>query len=186
MRSCSVTSKDESMNRSELEVLIDQETIARRVAELGAVISRDYVEKDLALVGILKGSFVFLADLARALTLECTVDFLGLSSYGSSSTSSGIVQITSDLTSPIEGRDVLVVEDIIDTGLTMRYLIDNLTTRHPRTLRICTLLHKPARQQVEVPIDYKGFTIEDKFVIGYGLDYDSRFRNLPYIGHKVT
>lgn len=173
------------MNRSDLDVLIDQATLARRIAELGEEISRDYADKDLALVGILKGSVIFLADLARALTVECTLDFLGLSSYGNSTDSSGVVQITSDLSAPIAGRDVLVVEDIVDTGLTMRYLLDNLQTRHPRSLRICTLLHKPARTKVEVPIDYTGFTIEDKFVIGYGLDYESRFRNVPYIGHKV-
>ena len=173
------------MLRSELEVLIDPAAIARRVVELGNEISRDYADKDLALVGILKGSFVFLSDLSRALSIECTVDFLGLSSYGSSTTSSGVVQITSDLTAPIEGRDVVVVEDIVDTGLTMRYLLDNLATRHPASLRICALLHKPARTKVEVPIHYKGFTIDDKFVIGYGLDYNDRFRNLPYIGHYV-
>ena len=173
------------MKRSDLEVLIDQPTLMARIAELGQEISADYADKDLALVGILKGSFIFLSDLARALSIECTIDFLGLSSYGHSTTSSGVVQITSDLTAPIEGRDVLVVEDIIDTGLTMRYLLDNLTTRKPRSLKICSLLHKPARTKVEVPIHYKGFTIEDKFVIGYGLDYGDRFRNVPYIGHKV-
>jgi len=174
------------MKRSDLEVLIDQKSVAARVAELGEQISRDYADKDLALLGILKGSFIFLSDLARALSVECTIDFLGLSSYGHSSTSSGVVQITSDLTAPIEGRDVLIVEDIIDTGLTMRYLLENLTTRKPRSLKVCTLLHKPARTKVDVPIDYTGFTIEDKFVIGYGLDYEDKFRNVPYIGHKVT
>ncbi len=174
------------MKRSDLEVLIDQPTLHARIAELGAEISRDYADKDLALVCILKGSILFMADLSRAITAECTMDFLGLSSYGHSSSSSGVVQITSDLSAPIEGRDVLVVEDIIDTGLTMRYLLANLTTRKPRSLKVCTLLHKPARTKVEVPIDYKGFTIEDKFVIGYGLDYEDRFRNVPYIGHKVT
>jgi len=173
------------MKRSDLEVLFDQQTLARRIAELGQEISRDYADKDLALVGILKGSIIFLADLARAISVECTIDFLGLSSYGHSRTSSGVVQITSDLSAPIEGRDVLVVEDIVDTGLTMRYLLDNLSTRHPRSLKICTLLHKPARTKVDVPIHYTGFTIDDKFVIGYGLDYDDRFRNVPYIGHKV-
>lgn len=173
------------MQRSDLDVLIDQATLTRRIAELGDEISRDYADKDLALVGILKGSFIFLADISRALKVECTIDFLGLSSYGNSTDSSGVVQITSDLSAPIAGRDVLVVEDIVDTGLTMRYLLDNLQTRHPRSLRICTLLHKPARTKVDVPLDYVGFTIEDKFVIGYGLDYESRFRNVPYIGHKV-
>jgi len=173
------------MKRSDLEVLIDQQSLERRIAELGEEISRDYADKDLALLGILKGSIIFLADLARALTVECTIDFLGLSSYGNSTTSSGVVQITSDLSAPIEGRDVLVVEDIIDTGLTMRYLLENLTTRKPKSLKVCSLLHKPARTKVAVPIDYTGFTIEDKFVIGYGLDYEDRFRNIPYIGHKV-
>lgn len=174
------------MKRSDLEVLIDEQTLKARIAELGAELSRDYADKDLALVCILKGSILFMADLSRAITVECTMDFLGLSSYGHASSSSGVVQITSDLSASIEGRDVLVVEDIIDTGLTMRYLLANLTTRKPRSLKVCTLLHKPARTKVEVPIDYKGFTIEDKFVIGYGLDYEDRFRNVPYIGHKVT
>lgn len=173
------------MQRSDLDVLIDEATLARRIAELGAQISADYADKDLALVAILKGSFMFLADLSRALSVECTTDFLGLSSYGHRTTTSGVVQITSDLSAPIEGRDVLVVEDIIDTGLTMRYLLDNLQTRKPKSLKICTLLHKPARTKVEVPIDYVGFTIDDHFVIGYGLDYQDRFRNVPYIGHKV-
>jgi hypoxanthine phosphoribosyltransferase len=172
------------MKRSDLDVLIDAPTLNKRIAELGAQISRDYADRDLALIGILKGSFVFLSDLSRALSVECTVDFLGLSSYGHRTTTSGVVQITSDLTAPIEGRDVLVVEDIIDTGLTMRYLLENLSTRKPRSIKVCTLLHKPARTQAAVPIDYTGFTIEDLFVIGYGLDYADKFRNLPYIGWK--
>ena len=173
-----------TFTRSDLAVLIDTETLQRRISELAAEISRDYADKELALIGILKGSFVFLADLSRALSIECTVDFLGLSSYGHRTTTSGVVQITSDLTSPIEGRDVLVVEDIIDTGLTMRYLMENLSTRKPRSIKVCTLLHKPSRQQVAVPMHYTGFTIEDHFVIGYGLDYGDKFRNLPFIGWK--
>lgn len=172
------------LKRSELEVLIDEAALQERITALGAEISRDYADKDLAVVGILKGCFVFLADLTRAIDIECTVDFLGLSSYGDSTTSSGVVKITSDLTSPIEGRDVLVVEDIIDTGLTMAYLLDNLRTRRPRSVRICTLLHKPANAKCEIPIDYTGFVIEDHFVIGYGLDYAEKLRNLPYIGFK--
>jgi hypoxanthine phosphoribosyltransferase len=172
------------MKRTDLDVLIDAATLQTRIAELGAAISADYANRDLALIGILKGSFVFLSDLSRALSVECTIDFLGLSSYGHRTTTSGVVQITSDLTAPIEGRDVLVVEDIIDTGLTMRYLLENLATRKPRSIKVCTLLHKPARTQVAVPIDYTGFTIEDHFVIGYGLDYADRFRNVPYIGRK--
>lgn len=173
------------MKRSDLDVLIDEATLAKRIAELGQQISDDYRDKDLALVAILKGSFMFLADISRALDVECTTDFLGLSSYGHRTSTSGVVQITSDLSAPIEGRDVLVIEDIIDTGLTMRYLLDNLHTRKPRSLKICTLLHKPSRTKVEVPIDYVGFTIDDHFVIGYGLDYQDRFRNVPFIGHKV-
>jgi len=173
------------MNRSDLDVLIDEATLAKRIAELGRQISEEYQDKDLALVAILKGSFMFLADISRAISVECTTDFLGLSSYGHRTSSSGVVQITSDLSAPIEGRDVLVIEDIIDTGLTMRYLLENLNTRKPKSLKICTLLHKPSRQKVEVPIDYVGFTIDDHFVIGYGLDYEDRFRNVPYIGHKV-
>lgn len=173
------------MKRSDLDVLIDEATLAKRIAELGQQISEDYRDKDLALVAILKGSFMFLADISRALNVECTTDFLGLSSYGHGMSTSGVVQITSDLSAPIEGRDVLVIEDIIDTGLTMRYLLDNLHTRKPRSLKICTLLHKPSRTKVAIPIDYVGFTIEDHFVIGYGLDYQDRFRNVPFIGHKV-
>ncbi|MEZ4265826.1 MAG: hypoxanthine phosphoribosyltransferase [Myxococcota bacterium] len=168
-----------------IEVLISAEALAERVAELGRELTRDYAGKDLAIVAVLKGSFVFLADLVRAIDIDCTVDFLATSSYGNETESSGIVRLALDLTAPIEGRDVLLVEDIIDTGLTMKYLLENLSTRHPASLRICTLLHKPARNEIEIPIDYKGFTIDDRFVIGYGLDYCQKLRNLPYIGHKV-
>ena len=172
------------LKKSDLSVLIDEPTLQARIGELAAQISRNYANSDLAVVGILKGSFVFLSDLTRKLDIDCTIDFLGLSSYGDSTTSSGVVKITSDLTRPIADRDVLVVEDIIDTGLTMRYLLDNLQTRKPASVRVCTLLHKPANARCEVPIDYTGFTIEDQFVIGYGLDYAERFRNLPYIAYK--
>ncbi|MCA9517510.1 MAG: hypoxanthine phosphoribosyltransferase [Myxococcales bacterium] len=172
------------VTRKDLAVLIDEETLQSRILELGKQIAADYEGKDLALIGILKGCFMFLADLSRAIERDCTVDFLGLSSYGAATTSSGVVKITSDLTRPIEGRDVLVVEDIIDTGLTMRYLLENLGTRRPNSVRVCTLLHKPANARCEVPIDYVGFTIEDHFVIGYGLDYAERLRNIPYIGYK--
>ncbi len=173
-----------TITREDLRVLIDSDTLHARVRELGAEISRDYEGKDLSLVAILKGSVLFLSDLSRALTIDCTLDFLGLSSYGASTSSSGVVQITSDLTAPIEDRDVLVVEDIIDTGLTMRYLLDNLRTRRPKSVRICTLLHKPANATCEVPIHYKGFTIDDHFVVGYGMDYAEKLRNLDYIGYK--
>jgi hypoxanthine phosphoribosyltransferase len=164
-------------------VLLSAETIAARVSELGKQITEDYRDKHLVIVGILKGSFLFAADLARAIDLtDVRVDFLGLRSYGTGTESSGVVQITYDLSAPIEGQDVLIVEDIVDTGLSMRYLLDNLATRRPRSVKICSLLHKPARTRVKISVDYLGFTIEDKFVVGYGLDYAEKFRNLPYIG----
>ncbi len=157
--------------------------IAERVAELGAQIGRDYEGRELVLVGVLKGSFLFLADLARAIpSTEVRVEFLGLASYGDETSSSGVVQITSDLTKPVDGKHVLVVEDIVDTGLTMDYLMDNLRTRHPASVKLCSLLHKPSRQKKAIAIDYLGFTIPDLFVVGYGLDYAQRYRNLPFIG----
>jgi hypoxanthine phosphoribosyltransferase len=163
--------------------LISRERIAARVAEMGAEIARDYAGKELVLVGVLKGSFLFMADLARAIPgSDVLVDFLGLASYGDQTSSSGVVQITADLTKPIDGKHVLVVEDIVDTGLTMEYLLDNLRTRHPASVKLCALLHKPDRSVKQVAIDYLGFTIPDLFVIGYGLDYAQRWRNLPYIG----
>src|SRR5262245_2520631 len=164
------------------EVMLSVEAIQKRVREMGATISKEYAGHELTVVGVLKGSFIFMADLVRAIELPLKCDFLGLSSYGSATESSGVVAITKDLGDPIEGRDVLVIEDIIDTGLTMAYLLENLRTRHPKSVRIASLLSKPARRQVEVHIDYLGFTIEDRFVVGYGLDYDGRYRNLPYIG----
>ena len=133
-------------------------------------------------VSVLKGSFIFSADLVRAITVPLRTEFLGLSSYGSATESSGVVAINQDLAAPITDKDVLVVEDIVDTGLTMAYLRENLVTRKPRSVKLVSLLSKPARRQVEVDIDYLGFTIEDKFVVGYGLDYDGFYRNLPYIG----
>ena len=162
--------------------LISEQRIRARVAELGARITEDYRDRDLVLVGVLKGCFLFMADLCRCIDLSLSCDFLGVSSYGDRTSSSGVIRITSDLSRPIEGRDVLVVEDIVDTGLTMNYLRENLLTRRPASLRVCSLLHKPARQLVETHIDYLGFTIEDVFVIGYGLDYQYRYRNLRYIG----
>jgi hypoxanthine phosphoribosyltransferase len=162
---------------------ISSAQIAARVAELGAQIGREYAGKELVLVGVLKGSFCFLADLARAIPSdEVRIDFLGLASYGDETSSSGVVQITADLTKPVEGKHVIVVEDIIDTGLTMTYLLDNLATRKPASVKLCALLHKPSRTKKPVTIDYLGFTIPDLFVIGYGLDYAQRFRNLPFIG----
>lgn len=163
-------------------VMIGAEALARRVQELGDQIAHDYKDRDLTVVGVLNGSFIFMADLVRAIQLPIRCDFLGLSSYGSATESSGVVAITKDLSGPVEGRHLLIVEDIIDTGLTMAYLLQNLRTRRPASVKIASLLSKPARRQVEVAIDYLGFTIEDRFVVGYGLDYDGRFRNLPYIG----
>ncbi len=162
--------------------IIGKEQIAARVRELGAQITRDYAGRNLNLVAVLKGSFLFLADLCREIQLPLTVDFLGISSYGDRTSTSGVIRITSDLTQPCNGKDVLVVEDIVDTGLTMRYLLDNLATRKPASLKVCTLLHKPSRARVQTPIDYLGFTVPDVFVIGYGLDYQGRYRNLPFIG----
>ena len=162
--------------------MLDQAAIAQRVAELGAQITAEYKDRPLVLIVVLKGSFVFAADLARAIDLPLRIDFLGVRSYGEGTESSGVVQITQDLSRPIEGEDVSIVEDTVDTGLTVAHLVDLLRTRQPRSVKICSLLHKPARARVHVAVDYLGFTIEDKFVIGYGLDFAERYRNLPYIG----
>ncbi len=164
-----------------IDVLLSEEQLQRRIREVGAAIARDYDGKPLKLVGVLKGSFMFLADLARAIDLPIKLDFIGTSSYQGTK-SSGVVRITSDLSRPIEGEHILLVEDIVDTGLTMKYLLENLATRRPASVKVCTLLEKPARAKVKIPIDYKGFEIPDAFVVGYGLDWDGRLRNLPYIG----
>jgi hypoxanthine phosphoribosyltransferase len=165
----------------QIDVLLSEEQLRRRIAEVGAEITRDYQGKPLKLVGVLKGSFMFLADLARAIDLPIKLDFIGTASYQGTK-SSGVVRITNDLSRPIEGEHVLLVEDIVDTGLTMQYLLENLATRRPASVKVCALLEKPARAQVKVPIDYRGFEIPDAFVVGYGLDWDGRLRNLPYIG----
>jgi len=168
-----------------LEVLYTEEQLAERIREMGAQITQDNAGRELTVVAVLKGSFLFVADLVRAIDLPVTIDFLGLSSYGEETRSSGVVKITKDLSMPIQDKHVLVIEDIVDTGLTMRYLLENFETRKPASVQICTLLHKPANQRCEVPIDYTGFVIEDSFVIGYGLDLAERYRNLPYIGHLL-
>ncbi|MFW5878718.1 MAG: hypoxanthine phosphoribosyltransferase [Myxococcota bacterium] len=165
-----------------IETLITAEEIQRRIAELGRQIATDYAGEDLTVLLILKGSFVFGADLVRAIDLPLSVDFIGLASYGDETKSSGVVRITQDLSKPVQDRHVLVVEDIIDTGLTMKYLLENLQSRHPKGIKICSLLEKPARLEHPVPIDYLGFTIPDRFVVGYGLDYAECYRNLPFIG----
>lgn len=162
--------------------LLTTEQIATRVRELGADITKAYAGKPLVLVCVLKGSYVFAADLARAINLPLRIEFLGVRSYGADTKSSGVVQITHDLSHAIEGDDVLIVEDIVDTGLTLAHLLKLLATRLPRSIKVCSLLHKPARARTPVPIDFLGFTIEDEFVVGYGLDWDERYRNLPYIG----
>jgi hypoxanthine phosphoribosyltransferase len=166
------------------EVLVGSEELQRRVSELGAEISRDY-EDGVLLIGILKGAVLFLADLMRRLRIPCEIDFIAVSSYGSATDSSGVVRILKDLESSIEGRDVLIVEDIIDSGLTLHYLIRNLRARGPRSLEVCALLDKPERRRVDLPIRYVGFEIPDRFVIGYGLDYGQRFRNLDYVAALV-
>ena len=165
-----------------LVTLLSTEEIAARVRELGAEITREYTGRPLVLVCVLKGSFVFAADLARAIDLPVRIDFLGVRSYGVDTETSGVVQITQDLSRPIEGEHVLLVEDIVDTGLTIAHLINLLRTRGPTSVRVCALLHKPARARIQVKIDYLGFTIEDRFVVGFGLDFAERYRNLPYIG----
>ncbi len=169
-----------------IEVMIEAEALRERIAALGREIGDVYRgQGELVLVGVLKGSFMFLADLCRAIDLPAEIDFLGVSSYGDAEESSGIVQVTQDLTKPVEGKHVLIVEDIVDTGLTLQYLVANLSTRRPASLRVCTLLHKPANCKNEVKLDFVGFEIPDRFVIGYGLDYKSKLRNLPFIGVNV-
>jgi hypoxanthine phosphoribosyltransferase len=164
------------------EILIDEETLRDRVAELGAEISVDYAGRDLMLIGVLKGAVFFMADLMRAIDVHCEVDFMAISSYGASTDSSGVVRILKDLDANIEGRNVLVVEDIIDSGLTLSYLMRNLRARNPATLEVCALLTKPERREIQVPVRYIGFEIPNRFVVGYGLDFAERYRNLRYVG----
>ncbi len=165
------------------EVLITEEELQARIAELGKAISADYQGRDLLAVCILRGAVIFLSDLIRQIAVPHEIDFMAVSSYGGTSTeSSGVVRILMDLTTSIKGRDVLIVEDIVDTGLTLDYIIDNLKTRRPASLRTCALLNKHERRKVDVPLDYVGFDIPNKFVVGYGLDYDEKYRNLPFIG----
>ena len=163
------------------EVLIEPDELQARVRELAAEISRDYEDGDLLLIGVLKGAVMFLADLMRHMTVPCELDFIAVSSYGSATDSSGVVRILKDLESSIEDRDVLIVEDIIDSGLTLSYMVRNLRARSPRTLEVCALLTKPERRRVDIPIRYTGFEIPNRFVIGYGLDHEQRYRNLEYV-----
>jgi hypoxanthine phosphoribosyltransferase len=164
------------------KVLIGAEVLDKKIKELGAEISKDYINKDLVLIGIMRGAVPFVADLMRAITIPLEYDLMAVSSYGASTKSSGTVRIMKDIDMSIEGRDVIIVEDIVDTGLTLQYLVDNLKARKPKSLKVCTLLDKPSRRKVEVVPDYNGFIIPDVFVVGYGLDYAEKYRNLPYIG----
>jgi hypoxanthine phosphoribosyltransferase len=163
------------------EILVPADALQRRVKELAQEVSRDYAGKDLVLVGVLKGAVFFLSDLMRGLEVPCEVDFMAVASYGSATKSSGVVRILKDLDAVIEGRDVLIVEDIVDSGLTLQYLLRNLAGRQPRSLEVCALLIKPERREVDLHTRYVGFEIPNRFAIGYGLDYDERYRNLPYV-----
>jgi hypoxanthine phosphoribosyltransferase len=164
-------------------ILLSADTIAERIRGLGAQLARDYADADdLHLICVLKGAFVFLADLVRTIDKATTIDFLAVSSYAKGTTSTGEVRLLKDLDVALDGRDVLIVEDIVDTGLTLHYLQDILRARRPKSLRTVCLLSKPSRRKVEVPVDYIGFTIDDRFVVGYGLDFNGRYRSLPYIG----
>ena len=163
-------------------ILLTKEQLEQRIKELGAEITRDYQGKELVLAAVLRGSYVFMADLTRAIDLPLTVDFMAVSSYGAGTVSSGQVEIKKDLSDPIEGKNLLIIEDILDSGNTLYYLMDVLSARHPASIRICTLLDKPERRVKPIKADYAGFVIPDAFVVGYGLDYAEKYRNLPYVG----
>lgn len=164
------------------EILITEEQLAAKIAELGKTISEDYAGKNLLMISILKGSVVFMADLMRAITIPVRIDFMSVSSYGTGVKTSGVVKIVKDLDISIEGYDLLIVEDILDSGLTLSYIIDILKSRNPKSVSVCALLDKPERRRVEVATRYSGFAIPDRFVVGFGLDYAEKYRNLPYIG----
>jgi hypoxanthine phosphoribosyltransferase len=168
------------------EIIVQADELQHRIKEMAAEVSRDYAGKDLLLIGVLKGAVFFLADLMRHLDIQCEVDFMAVASYGSATESSGVVRILKDLDTPIEGRDVLIVEDIVDSGLTLQYLMKNLRSRRPASLEVCALLTKPARREAEVSAKYIGFEIPNRFVIGYGLDHAERYRNLPYVAALNT
>lgn len=167
---------------NDVATFIDEAKLQARVRELGAEITRDYQGKELTLICVLKGSAFFTMDLARYIDLPLTLEFLGVSSYHGGTETTGEVRITTDVSKPMAGKHLLVIEDIIDTGLTMGFLLENLRARHPASLKVCSLLEKPARARTKIDIDYKGFVIEDRFVVGYGLDYAEKYRNLPFIG----
>lgn len=170
------------MAKDKIRVLLNEEEVDRRIEEIGRQISKDYEGKEIHLICVLKGGVFFTCELAKRITVPVTLDFMSVSSYGAGTESSGVVKIVKDLDEPIGGKEVLIVEDIIDSGRTLSYLIDILYKRNPSSIRLCTLLDKPERRVTEVNVDYRGFHIPDEFVVGYGLDYDQRYRNLPYIG----
>ena len=163
-------------------VLLSEEQLRQRVRELGEEISKEYAGKEILMIGVLRGAVMFLADLARAITVPVMIDFMAVSSYGTSTSSSGIVRILKDLDEEVAGKNVLIVEDIIDSGLTLSYLVDNIKSRQPASVRICTLLNKPERRKVDLEVNYNGFVVPDEFVVGYGLDYAEKYRNVPFIG----
>lgn len=171
------------MKIKSINVHLTEQQIAERIAEMGALISKEYGDEAVCLICILKGSVFFTCELAKRITSPVEIEFMSVSSYGSGTKSSGVVKINKDLDTSIEGKNVIVVEDIIDSGRTLSYLLENLKTRNPKTLKLCTLLDKPDRRVVKVDVDYVGFEIPDEFVVGYGLDYDQKYRNLPYIGY---
>ena len=164
------------------EILLDEEKINEKVTELGGLISQDYKDEELVLIGVLKGSVMFMSDLMKAITIPCCMDFMAVSSYGSSTQTSGVVRILKDLDYDIEGKKVLIVEDIIDSGITLKYLLEYLRARKPSSIEVVCLLNKPERRRVEIDVKYQGFEVPDHFLVGYGLDYDEKYRNLPYIG----
>ena len=170
------------MEQDVLKVLLTEEELKERIDELGAMISRDYAGKNLLMVSVLKGSIAFMADLMRAIDIPVAIDFMATSSYGAGTKTSGVVKIVKDLDLDLADYDVLLVEDILDSGRTLSYLLELLESRQPKSVKICTLLDKPERREVDVPVAYTGFTVPDEFVIGYGLDFDEKYRNLPYIG----
>ena len=173
------------MDKHHVEVMISEEDVNKRIREIGEAITKDYAGKSVHLVCVLKGGSFFMCELAKRIDLNVSLDFMSVSSYGAGTKSSGVVRIVKDLDEPLEGKDVIVVEDIIDSGRTLSYLMALLKDRHPASLKLCTLLDKPDRRVVDVDVDYTGFKIPDAFVVGYGLDYDQVYRNLPYIGEVV-
>lgn len=168
--------------REKVRVMISEEDIDKRIREIGEQISKEYEGKSVHLICILKGGVFFLCELAKRITVPVTIDFMSVSSYGNATSSSGVVRILMDLEHSIEGENVIIVEDIVDSGITLSYLLKNMQGRHPATLKLCTLLNKPDNREVEVPVDYTCFTVPDEFIVGYGLDYAQKYRNLPYIG----